>query len=33
MLWPANSPDLNMIKPCWLYIKVETIKREASLQT
>jgi hypothetical protein len=27
MLWPANSPDLNMIEPCWFYIKVETIKK------
>ena len=22
MLWPANSPDLNMIEPCWFYIKI-----------
>ena len=27
MLWPANSPDLNMIEPCWFYMKVETIKK------
>jgi hypothetical protein len=27
MLWPANSLDLNIIKPCWFYIKVEIIKR------
>jgi transposase len=27
MLWPANSPDLNMIEPCWFYIKVETTKK------
>jgi hypothetical protein len=27
MLWPANSPDLNIIKPCWFYIKVETTKK------
>jgi hypothetical protein len=27
MLWPANSPDLNIIEPCWFYIKVETIKK------
>jgi hypothetical protein len=27
MLWPANSPNLNMIEPCWFYIKVETIKK------
>ena len=29
MLWPANSPDLNMIEPCWFYIKVETTKKGA----
>ena len=29
MLWPANSPDLNMIEPCWFYMKVETIKKGA----
>ena len=29
MLWPANSPDLNMIVPCWFYIKIETIKKGA----
>jgi len=29
MLWPANSPNLNMIKPCWFYMKVETIKKGA----
>ena len=27
ILWPANSPDLNIIKPCWFYIKVETTKK------
>ena len=21
MLWPGNSPDLNMIEPCWPYMK------------
>jgi len=26
MLWTANSPDLNMIEPCWFYMKRETIK-------
>jgi hypothetical protein len=29
MLWPANSPDLNMIEPCWFYMKVETTKKGA----
>jgi hypothetical protein len=29
MLWPANSPDLNMIKPYWFYIKIETTKKGA----
>jgi hypothetical protein len=29
MLWLANSPDLNIIKSCWFYIKVETIKKGA----
>jgi hypothetical protein len=29
MLWLANSPDLNMIKPYWFYIKVETTKKGA----
>ena len=29
MLWPANSPNLNMIEPCWFYIKVEIIKKGA----
>jgi hypothetical protein len=27
MLWLANSPDLNMIEPCWFYMKVETTKK------
>ena len=21
LLWPGNSPDLNMIEPCWYYLK------------
>jgi hypothetical protein len=29
MLWPANSPNLNIIEPYWFYIKVETIKKGA----
>ena len=27
MLWPANSLDLNIIEPCWFYIKVKTTKK------
>ena len=27
LLWPGNSPDLNMIEPCWSYLKQITIKR------
>jgi hypothetical protein len=27
MLWPANSLNLNMIEPCWPYIKLETAKK------
>lgn len=26
LLWPANSPDLNMIEPCWFWMKRETTK-------
>ena len=29
MLWPTNSPNLNMIKPYWFYMKVETTKKGA----
>ena len=29
MLWPANSLDLNIIEPCWFYIKIEIIKKGA----
>jgi hypothetical protein len=29
MLWLANSLNLNIIKPCWFYIKAETIKKGA----
>jgi len=29
LLWPANSPDLNMIEPCWFYMKLETTKHGA----
>jgi hypothetical protein len=27
MLWLVNSPDLNIIKKAWFYIKKEIIKR------
>ncbi len=26
MLWPSNSPGLNMIEPCWIFLKRETTK-------
>jgi hypothetical protein len=26
LLWPPNSPDLNMIEPCWFWIKRYTTK-------
>ncbi len=26
LLWSGNSPDLNMIEPCWLWLKRETCK-------
>ena len=29
MLQPANSPNLNMIKPYWFYMKIETTKKGA----
>jgi len=29
LLWPGNSPDLNMIEPCWMWMKIETTKRGA----
>jgi hypothetical protein len=29
MLWPANSPDLNMIEPYWFYIKLKTTEKGA----
>ncbi len=29
LLWPGNSPDLNMIKPCQMWIKRRTTKRGA----
>ena len=27
LLWPGNSPDLNMIEPYWMWMKMETTKR------
>ena len=29
LLWPPNSPDLNMIEPCWFQMKRQTTKRSA----
>jgi hypothetical protein len=29
LLWPPNSPDLNVIEPCWLWIKRHTTKHGA----
>jgi hypothetical protein len=29
LLWPGNSPDLNIIEPCWYYLKWVTIKKGA----
>lgn len=29
LLWPGNSPDLNMIEPCWFWMKKETTKKGA----
>ena len=29
LLWPPNSPDLNMIEPCWFWMKRHTTKHGA----
>lgn len=29
LLWPGNSPDLNMIEPCWPWMKRQTTRRGA----
>jgi hypothetical protein len=29
LLWPRNSLDLNMTKPCWMWMKRETTKQGA----
>ncbi len=31
LLWPGNSPDINAIEPCWMYLKRETNKNGAPL--
>ena len=30
MLWPANSPNLSMIEPCWFWMKRQTTKHGAA---
>ena len=29
LFWPGNSPDLNMIEPCWNWMKRETTRKGA----
>ncbi|KGO74291.1 hypothetical protein PITC_039800 [Penicillium italicum] len=29
LLWPRNSPDLNMIEPAWFWLKRYTTKKGA----
>jgi transposase len=29
LIWPGNSPDLNMIEPCWPWMKKTTTARGA----
>jgi len=33
LLWPGNSPDLNMIEPCWYWMKRKTTVRGAPRTT
>lgn len=28
LLWPRNSPDLNMIEPCWSWLKRKICKTD-----
>jgi len=30
LIWCPNSPDLNMIEPCWIYMKRQTTKKGAA---
>ena len=29
LMWPGNSPDLNVIEPCWFWMKHQTTKKGA----
>jgi hypothetical protein len=31
MLWPANSPDLNIIEPAWFWMKRQTTKHSTAI--
>ena len=30
LFWPGNSPDLNVIEPCWWWMKLQTTRKGAS---